>query len=652
MVSAAEDTTANSGSAEDTTVQQDAPATEGTSSESTSTDSTSTDSSSSGAESSSSQESTSSSSTSEESSSSSSQEEKPAEKPQETPEATETPEPTETPEATETPEPTEGPQENTTSEETEETESSSSTSTSSSEEAEEEEAPAEEAEAEVKIAPVLFRIDGEGEVILTFATEQGEEKITFSRKKKEDSEEFEEVGPKEPMEIAVGTELILETKATDPIVFYEWKLSKEGAKVENNRLLVPEEGIEITAVFKHKEEAQRLSAGGASQEALAEIENKPKKTNEELIAEQHIEPLPVPKRDFRFWMAEKQVEFLKADTAIREDIKEDARTVAKGKTGDAVYVLEELNNDWYYIESGDARGFIQKKDVLPEEKRKATMREYIRRAHREASAQQIGQPVDSFFHFAEATVVGQKNEAYLYRKCTTQQVVIDKVYALAKEETVSILEEKKDDARVCGKLRLNALCYVIMDEADGWLYVESGDTRGFVRTEQMQTGKAIQKKVNENGEGAYALCTAVLKPEENKATYYTFTSIKEGVPLHPVRDALIKSAEQCLGHPYVWGGTSLLNGCDCSGFVQGLYAMYGYTIPRVAADQSRFGKQIPVDNAQPGDLIFFAHNGYVHHVALYVGNDQTIEAYGTGVGIIRNGVDHSCAVWATRVLDD
>ncbi|MCR4751094.1 MAG: C40 family peptidase [Eubacterium sp.] len=61
---------------------------------------------------------------------------------------------------------------------------------------------------------------------------------------------------------------------------------------------------------------------------------------------------------------------------------------------------------------------------------------------------------------------------------------------------------------------------------------------------------------------------------------------------------------------------------------------------------------MPVDNAIPGDLIFFAKDGYVYHVALYVGNDQTIEAYSAGLGIIRNMVDHANAVWATRVIED
>ncbi|MBO5521823.1 MAG: C40 family peptidase, partial [Eubacterium sp.] len=197
------------------------------------------------------------------------------------------------------------------------------------------------------------------------------------------------------------------------------------------------------------------------------------------------------------------------------------------------------------------------------------------------------------------------------------------------------------------------LGFLIKDIGDGWFYVESGDVRGFVQRKNLHTGQRARVDVTlAGGEEAMSTCTQLVAPEENGATYFTLTSIKEGSRTNPVRECIIKSAEQCLGHPYVWGGTSLLNGCDCSGFVQGLYAAYGYTIPRVAENQAEYGRQIPVDNAIPGDLIFFARDGYVYHVALYVGNDQTIEAFGAAHGIIRNRVDHANAVWATRVIQD
>ena len=70
---------------------------------------------------------------------------------------------------------------------------------------------------------------------------------------------------------------------------------------------------------------------------------------------------------------------------------------------------------------------------------------------------------------------------------------------------------------------------------------------------------------------------------------------------------MLEYAKQFLGNPYVWGGTSLTKGADCSGFVQSIYAEFGYSIPRVAEDQAECATKIPVEDALPGDLIFYQY---------------------------------------------
>ena len=90
---------------------------------------------------------------------------------------------------------------------------------------------------------------------------------------------------------------------------------------------------------------------------------------------------------------------------------------------------------------------------------------------------------------------------------------------------------------------------------------------------------------------------------------------------------MLKYASQFIGNPYVWGGTSLTLGADCSGFVQTIYSAYGYSIPRVAEAQAQYGMQIPVSEAKPGDLIFFekTYNTVgASHVGIYVGNGMMI----------------------------
>ncbi|MFR0790203.1 MAG: C40 family peptidase [Lachnospiraceae bacterium] len=73
-------------------------------------------------------------------------------------------------------------------------------------------------------------------------------------------------------------------------------------------------------------------------------------------------------------------------------------------------------------------------------------------------------------------------------------------------------------------------------------------------------------------------------------------------------------------------------------------------LPRTSAAQSQYGMKIPVSEAAPGDLIFYAKNGQVYHVVIYIGNGRTVEAASTRSGICSHGVNYANAVWATRLL--
>ena len=223
--------------------------------------------------------------------------------------------------------------------------------------------------------------------------------------------------------------------------------------------------------------------------------------------------------------------------------------------------------------------------------------------------------------------------------------------AVAENDT-EIRESTSDDAREIGHLAPGGLAYIIMQTDDQWVYVESGNVRGFVRKSDLTTGDAAKKIVQESGEASMDTAEELVAPGENEALYYTLNSVRDGVAYNSIRTDMIQAAAQCLGNPYVWGGTSLTHGADCSGFVQTLYSMFGYKIPRVADAQSRYGTQIPISDAAPGDLIFFASNGYVYHVALYAGDGMTIEAYSEDRGIIATPIGNRDAVWATRVIED
>lgn len=99
--------------------------------------------------------------------------------------------------------------------------------------------------------------------------------------------------------------------------------------------------------------------------------------------------------------------------------------------------------------------------------------------------------------------------------------------------------------------------------------------------------------------------------------------------------AIADYAVKFVGNPYVWGGESLTNGADCSGFVKAVYSHFGYGISRTSSSQSSSaGYEVSLDNRQPGDLIFYCNSsGTVNHVALYIGGNQVVHASNQREGI-------------------
>ena len=374
-------------------------------------------------------------------------------------------------------------------------------------------------------------------------------------------------------------------------------------------------------------------------------------TNEELIAQQHIvTDLPEIRKDFRFTTVDKVYAFSTHETDIYEEQNSDSRVVGTIAANGILYELENEDNGWIYVESGEARGFVREDDLIRGEEAEELMERLEKQAARISAMLPEGISKETYFFTAQDTVPYYENEAYAFRRITTRDVVIKAEAAIAKSDT-GIMEERSEDARTVGSLKEGDLVYVIEEADDGWLFVESGDVRGFIPSGELDRSGSAQAQIDEEGESSFSTAKEVITPKENKAIYYSLNSVKEGAKYNEIREKILEKALSCVGNPYVWGGTSLTNGADCSGFVQTLYGLFGYKLPRVAAAQSRVGTQIPVSDAAPGDLIFFARNGYVFHVAMYAGDGKTVEAYSSQYGIITKEVGGS-AVWATRIIED
>jgi cell wall-associated NlpC family hydrolase len=119
-------------------------------------------------------------------------------------------------------------------------------------------------------------------------------------------------------------------------------------------------------------------------------------------------------------------------------------------------------------------------------------------------------------------------------------------------------------------------------------------------------------------------------PTASAADAQTIANAEATAPTAAAQKA-IATASSYLGTPYKWGGASPSTGFDCSGLAQFSYAQAGVSLPRVAADQANVGQAVDRSSLQPGDLVFFKDStGYVHHVGMYLGNDQFIQAPHTG----------------------
>ncbi len=210
---------------------------------------------------------------------------------------------------------------------------------------------------------------------------------------------------------------------------------------------------------------------------------------------------------------------------------------------------------------------------------------------------------------------------------------IDKAYAYAKVDTkLNVRESGSTSARIVGTLPAKALCFVIADADQEWVYIESGDVRGFVRTDYLQQGKEALEYVTSTGEDQMKLADQVIDPSENASFSYKKETVYEVKT--STGNGIITFAKQFVGRPYVWGGNSLTDGIDCSHFVWQILTRCGaYDGEYRTSDGWRsLGTEVTsLDEARAGDVI--CYNG---HVALYDGEGKIVEALNENVGITCN----------------
>lgn len=266
------------------------------------------------------------------------------------------------------------------------------------------------------------------------------------------------------------------------------------------------------------------------------------------------------------------------------------------------------------------------------------------------------------------------------------------------DESLNVRKTPGENAEKVGELPGGGACE-ILEEEDGWYHIKSGKVDGYVSSMYILTGEEAKAKAQEDQKltalvlanalkvrkqpdtehGTWAMVyngnsldvkevlengwvSVVYEDGEKEAyvsgdyvdinysldTALTQLEVLYGKGVSDLGIDLAERAVQYVGCPYVYGGTSLTNGTDCSGFTMLLMKKYGIKLPHSARAQSRMGEEVSLNSLRPGDLIFYANSTGVNHVTIYIGGGRVCHASSPSTGIKISDINYRSAVGARR----
>ncbi|MBQ4522993.1 MAG: C40 family peptidase [Lachnospiraceae bacterium] len=246
-------------------------------------------------------------------------------------------------------------------------------------------------------------------------------------------------------------------------------------------------------------------------------------------------------------------------------------------------------------------------------------------------------------------------------------------------QTLNVRAEQSTDSAILVQIPQGEK-YKVVAVHDEWIEIQLSDETGFVSKEYVDvvlnttTAKSLEeiqqeeeeaKRAEEEAErqaaaaaqnnNSQASSTTTTTQNSSTATTTTTTTTSQPAPsaTSGTRAEVVNYALQFVGNPYVYGGTSLTNGTDCSGFTMSVYAHFGYSLYRTSRDQIYNGTNIPVDQVKPGDLLFYSNNGRtIGHVAMYIGDGKIVHASTSKTGIIVSNMYYRTPCGATRIIND
>ena len=279
-------------------------------------------------------------------------------------------------------------------------------------------------------------------------------------------------------------------------------------------------------------------------------------------------------------------------TYIRSEADENSEWVGKLYSDSAAVVLEYLDG-WTKIRSGNAEGYV---------------------------------PTETLFTGEEAR---SRSDEY-----TNENVTVT-------ADCLNVREGHGTDTTVLTQINQGEEYLVTEDPVEGWYPIQVGEVNGWVCGDYVteESSYSYGETKEEEQKRMEAEEAAVAKAEaEAQAAEAAAQSVVSG-------QEVIDYACQFIGNPYVWGGESLTNGADCSGFIKSVYANFGISLPHSSVALQRAGSEVSYENAQPGDIVCYAG-----HVAIYMGGGQIVHASSPSTGIKTGSATYRSIISVRRVL--